>query len=533
MAHTSFDMQAFHAQIDDTVKKHFPPSSPPTLPHPSALTRAAASLPKASDALSKPLGVSATTAHLLEDIVPALSGQALSPRYYGFVTGSVHPAAQAAEAVVAALDQNVQVHLPDQTIATDVEAAALDLLADLLGLSHPQTGAPRGIFTGRTFTTGATGSNILGLACAREHVLARRVPPGSPSVGELGILGACVAAGVTEIQVLTSMGHSSLSKAASVVGLGRASVKQMAKSPERPWLLDVDAVERELVARDGTGVATIIAVSAGEVNTGLFAAGKEDMERLRALADLYGSWIHVDGGKSSPVMCGEEMDLTWENTAFGIFAAALAPGTVFDKLRERVSGVHLADSIAVDGHKLLNVPYDCGMFFTRSLSTLTNVFTNPNAAYLASSAGAPIPSPLNVGLENSRRFRALPAYAVLRSEGRKGMAAMLGRMVELARRIACFVRDSEHYDWLPNGEADVGDTHIIVLLRAKDVTLNDELVARINETRDMYVSGTSWGGQKAVRVAIGSWRVDVERDFAVVGAILSAVAEGRPYTAAV
>ncbi|KAG7117214.1 L-2 like protein [Verticillium longisporum] len=514
MAHTSFDMQAFHAQIDDAVKKHFPPSSPPTLPHPSALTRAAASLPKVSDALSKPLGVSATTAHLLEDIVPALSGQALSPRYYGFVTGSVHPAAQAAEAVVAALDQNVQVHLPDQTIATDVEASALDLLADLFGLSHPQTGAPRGIFTGRTFTTGATGSNILGLACAREHVLARRVPPGSPSMGELGILGACVAAGVTEIQVLTSMGHSSLSKAASVVGLGRASVKQMAKSPERPWLLDVDAVERELVARDGTGVATIIAVSAGEVNTGLFAAGKEDMERLRALADRYGSWIHVDG-------------------AFGIFAAALAPGTVFDKLRERVSGVHLADSIAVDGHKLLNVPYDCGMFFTRSLPTLTNVFTNPNAAYLASSAGAPIPSPLNVGLENSRRFRALPAYAVLRSEGRKGMAAMLGRMVELARRIACFVRDSEHYDWLPNGEADVDDTHIIVLLRAKDVTLNDELVARINETRDMYVSGTSWGGQKAVRVAIGSWRVDVERDFAVVEAILSAVAEGRPYTAAV
>ncbi|RBQ84561.1 hypothetical protein VDGD_00186 [Verticillium dahliae] len=504
MAHTSFDMQAFHAQIDDALKKHFPPSSPPTLPHPSALARAAASLPKASDALSKPLGVSATTTHLLDDIVPALSGQALSPRYYGFVTGSVHPAAQAAEAVVAALDQNVQVHLPDQTIATDVEASALDLLADLLGLSHPQTGAPRGIFTGRTFTTGATGSNILGLACAREHVLARRVPPGSPSVGELGILGACVAAGVTNIQVLTSMGHSSLSKAASVVGLGRASVKQMAKSPERPWLLDVDAVERELVARDGTGVATIIALD---------SCGR------RQVVPCY--------------VCGKEMDLIWENTAFGIFAAALAPGTVFDKLRERVSGVYLADSIAVDGHKLLNVPYDCGMFFTRSLPTLTNVFTNPNAAYLASSAGAPIPSPLNVGLENSRRFRALPAYAVLRSEGRKGMAAMLGRMVELARRIACFVRDSEHYDWLPDGEADVDDTHIIVLLRAKNLALNDELVARINETRDMYVSGTSWGGRKAVRVAIGSWRVDVERDFAVVEAILSAVAEGRPYAAAV
>ncbi|KAM0279240.1 hypothetical protein ACHAQH_004697 [Verticillium albo-atrum] len=473
-------MQAVHAQLDEAVRKHFPPSSPPTLPHHSALAHAAASLPNPSDALSNPLGTCSTTAHLLEDILPALSGQALSPRYYGFVTGSVHPAAQAAEAVVAALDQNVQVHLPDQTIATDVEASALDLFADLLGLSDPQTGDPRGVFRGRTFTTGATGSNILGLACAREHVLSRRVPRGSPSIGELGILGACAAAGVTEIQVLTSMGHSSLFKAASVVGLGRANVKQTAVGTERPWLLDVDAVERELEARNGTGVATIIAISA----------------------------------------------------AFGIFAAALAPGAAFDQLRERVSGIHLADSIAVDGHKLLNVPYDCGMFFTRSLSTLTDVFTNPNAAYLASSAGAPIPSPLNVGLENSRRFRALPAYAVLRSEGREGMAAMLGRMVELARRIACYVRDSEHYDWLPDGEADIENTHIIVLLRAKDVKLNEELVARINETRDMYVSGTSWGGRKAVRVAVGSWRVDVERDFAVVKAILSAIAESRPYTTA-
>ncbi|KAM0333323.1 hypothetical protein ACHAQA_001984 [Verticillium albo-atrum] len=514
MTDSPFTMQTVHAQLDEAVKKHFPPSSPPTLPHPSALAHAAASLPDPSDALRHPLGPSATTAHLLTDILPALSGQSLSSRYYGFVTGGVHPAAQAADAIVSALDQNVQVHLPDHSIATDVEASALDLLADLLGLSDAKTGGgPRGLFQGRTFTTGATGSNILGLACGREHVLACRVPPGSPSVGELGILGACAAAGVTDIQVLTSMGHSSLSKAASVVGLGRASVRQMAVSAEKPWLLDVDAVERELKAREGTGVATIIAVSAGEVNTGLFAAGLDDMTRLRKLADQYGSWIHVDG-------------------AFGIFAAALAAGDAFDRLRERVSGIHLADSIAVDGHKLLNVPYDCGMFFTRSLSTLTSVFTNPNAAYLASSAGAVIPSPLNVGLENSRRFRALPAYAVLRSEGREGMAAMLGSMVQLARRIAEFVRDSEHYDWLPNGAADIEDTHIIVLLRAKDNSLNEELVARINETRDMYVSGTSWGGRKAVRVAVGSWRVDVERDFAVVKAILSAVAEGRPYTSA-
>jgi glutamate/tyrosine decarboxylase-like PLP-dependent enzyme len=165
------------------------------------------------------------------------------------------------------------------------------------------------------------------------------------------------------------------------------------------------------------------------------------------------------------------------------------------------------------------------MFYTRSATTLSQVFTNPNAVYL-SSGGSQIPSPLNIGIENSRRFRALPVYAVLLSEGRDGIAAMLARMVHLTRKIAEFVRDSEHYAWLPNENADLNDTHIIVLLRAKDDKLNDVLVQRINESRKMYVSGTVWRGQKAIRVAVSTWRADVERDMPIIREILSGVAEG-------
>lgn len=162
------------------------------------------------------------------------------------------------------------------------------------------------------------------------------------------------------------------------------------------------------------------------------------------------------------------------------------------------------------------------MFFTRSLDTLTAVFTNPNAAYL-SSGPSPIPSPLNVGLENSRRFRALPAYAVLQSEGRSGLATILGRMVLLARKIAQWIRESEAYELLPEGDWSLEETHMVVLFRAKDERANEELVGRINGTREMYVSGTSWKGRKAVRLAVGSWRVDVDDDFAVVQRVLEQV----------
>jgi hypothetical protein len=102
-------------------------------------------------------------------------------------------------------------------------------------------------------------------------------------------------------------------------------------------------------------------------------------------------------------------------------------------------------------------------------------------------------------------------------------------MVQLTRRITGFVRSSEHYDLLPTPADGDEVVFIIVLFRARDAALNDVLVDRINRTRQMYVSGTSWQGEKAVRIAVSNWKVDVERDYQVVTSILTAVAEGREF----
>lgn len=169
------------------------------------------------------------------------------------------------------------------------------------------------------------------------------------------------------------------------------------------------------------------------------------------------------------------------------------------------------------------------MFFTRSPSILQSVFVNPNAAYLASGSAATIPSPLNIGLENSRRFRALPAYAVLHSEGRPGMARLLARTVELSRRVSQFLKESSDYELLPDEDAPLDEVFMIVLFRARDDALNEVLVERINGTRQMYVSGTSWKGAKAVRMAVSNWMVDVDRDFKVVTSILEAVAQNKEF----
>jgi len=260
-----------------------------TLPPLPSIQKAISSLP--SSLPTAGLGESATEHHLLSDITPGLNGQKTSSNYYGFVTGGVFPIAEVADNLVTAYDQSVAVHLPDQSITTVVEDSALSMLVELLDLGPG--------WEGKIFTTGATGSNILGLACGREAVINKRLPDSGQGVGEIGLLAACMKAGVKEIQVLTTMGHSSLYKAASVVGLGRASVRDIPVSQDEPWKMDLGLLEQELQREKGR-VVSIVAISAGEVNTGRFATdGLSTMKKVRALCDKYGAWLHVDGGKPS------------------------------------------------------------------------------------------------------------------------------------------------------------------------------------------------------------------------------------------
>lgn len=242
-------------------------------------------------------GIEQMTEHLLSDIAPALNGSSLSPNYYGFVTGGTTPAARIAETLVSLYDQNVGVHLPYQTIATNVEDRALELLLDLFHLE-------RNVWKGRTLTTGATSSNILGLACGREWTINERIRVAvqtshsnfaeKVTIGEAGILAACRHAGIDDIIILTTMPHSSIRKASSVLGIGRASVLDVSCSSETV-AFDMGKLEDYLrVPRR----ACVVVLSCGEVNTGIFATyGYDQFMAIRKLCDRYHSWLHVDGGK--------------------------------------------------------------------------------------------------------------------------------------------------------------------------------------------------------------------------------------------
>ncbi|RPA98520.1 PLP-dependent transferase [Choiromyces venosus 120613-1] len=434
------------------------------------------------------IGLETTAQHLIS-LLPAFTRT--TAHYYAFVTGSVTPAAYLADLLVSTVDANVQVHLPQDSLVTEVEDAALRLLCQLFRLDEEE-------WAGRAITTGATAGNVLGLACAREEILARRLRARGveDGVGELGLLEACGRAGVSGVKVFSAMAHSSLLKAAAIVGIGRRNVVDIGRV-DKPWEIDIARLGLELEKAGAEGVVCIIAVSIGEVNTGRFEGG---MGEIRELVDEHGAWLHADA-------------------AFGIFARVLEEGEESGNGR-LARGLELADSIVGDGHKILNVPYDCGFFFTRDPKVLSATFANA-APYLSSSASSDgIQSPLNIGLENSRRFRALPVYATLCAYGPNGYRDLLNRLIAHSRNIAAFIHGHESYELL-NGPAE--DIFMIVLFSARNDGLNDRLKKAINDTGKMYVSETMWEGRPAIRIAVANWLVE-SNEWEVVKEVLSELA---------
>jgi glutamate/tyrosine decarboxylase-like PLP-dependent enzyme len=214
--------------------------------------------------------------------------RATAPTYFAFVTGGVTPIAALADNYVTKIDANAAAHLPDVSVATNVEDCALRWLLEMFKLDPEQ-------WKHRIFTTGATGSNVLGLACGRDYVVreaARTKLHQNLSIGESGIFETLNQLQVKGIRILSTMPHSSLVKAASIVGIGRGNVVDVTRAGT-VLSMDLEKLEAELSSNK---YLNIVAVSCGEVNTGIFATNGQDMQKISDLCKRHGAWLHVDGG---------------------------------------------------------------------------------------------------------------------------------------------------------------------------------------------------------------------------------------------
>ncbi len=412
---------------------------------------AGAVLPKKLDAIrfsDQGIGAEKTLDYFKARYAPWISGSA-GPRYYGFVTGGVTPAALAGDWLVSVYDQN---NLgSDESIASQIELDTLLLLRQLFNLPDDYSG---------TFVTGATMSNFVGLALARQWV--------GDQIGidfaRKGLWGA------EPIKILSASPHSSIYKALSMLGMGRNALVKVACMPNRE-AVDITILE-DLLKKQGDQPCIVVA-NAGTVNTVDF----DDLAAIAKLKKRYNFWLHVDA-------------------AFGGFAAC-SP-----RYQTLIQGMDLADSITIDAHKWLNVPYDSAMQFTRHPKYQAEVFQNA-AVYL----GQEISSGNFVHLtpENSRRLRAIPSLFSLLAYGKQGYREIIERNCQLASWLGSQIEQSDAFELL----APVRLNGICFTFAAgkEEASLEviKEYLNRLKESGDVFLTPTVYQERAAIRVSIANW----------------------------
>lgn len=389
----------------------------------------------------------------------AAAARSSGPRFFHFVMGGGTPAALGADWLTSAYDQ-VAYAWASSPFAARLEQVAVDWLRQLFEL--PQE-------FGGVLTSGATMANFVALSAARNWWAER-----------LGVdVEAQGVSGLAAPVILTSgYVHPSAVQAIGMLGLGRGNIRQLTR--DELGRLDVDAMERSLAELDGPA---IVIANAGEVNAGDF----DPIAQVADVARRHDAWLHVDG-------------------AFGLFAR-LAPDT-----RHLMEGVERADSVIADGHKWLNVPYDCGFAFVRGVDRVARAL-NVGAAYLPSGED-PHPNFGFLAPENSRRARSLAVWATLRAYGRSGYRAMVERHVALARHLA------DRVDAAPDLERLADVPLNIVCFRARPPGVDDEqrlndlnrrLGAALLADGRVFAGTTTYAGKVALRPAIVNWRTE-QRD---------------------
>ncbi|MFD9306008.1 pyridoxal phosphate-dependent decarboxylase family protein [Streptomyces sp. NPDC060048] len=397
-------------------------------------------------------GTEAALAAFADRWAPRLSASA-GPRYLGFVTGGATPAALAGDWLTAAHDQNSNSALDGG--GQDLERETVDWLRDLFHLSDAHTG---------TFVSGATMSNTTGLAIAREWLGERLgVSPSEDGAAALG-----------PVRVLSGAPHSSIAKALSVLGLGRSALVPVPTLPGRE-AVDPAALERALA--DAPGRPAVVVANAGTVNTVDF----DDLRAVAALRERHDFWLHTDA-------------------AFGAFAA-LSP-----EHAHLTAGLDASDSVCVDLHKWLNVPYDSAVQFTRRRDLQARVFQNA-AAYLGPLGDQP--DLVHLTPENSHRLRALAAWFTLRAYGREGHREIVERDIACARALGAALAEDPYFIVLAPVRLNV-----VCFTLAAEPTPARLTALREAAASEAFVTPTTYAGTPALRAAFSNWRTtqaDVRR----------------------
>ncbi len=394
-----------------------------------------------------------------DDVIPHAM-QIPSPRYYGLFNPTPLPIAVWADALASAINQNGAAWRNSPS-ASIIEARVLRWLCTLVGYGADSFG---------TLTSGGSEANLIGLKCARDAAHDRVRDHGvRETTGDL-------------IVYASEQCHYSFEKCVDILGLGRTNLRKIATDEKFHLSLPAlrDAIEHDLKAQR---VPCCIAASAGATSTGVV----DPLDQLADVAREYGLWFHVD--------------------------AAYGGGLAFsDKHKHKLRGIERADSITIDPHKWMFVPFACGATLVKAGGRVLRDAFDITPEYLSEDrGGADVEYDFfRYGQLGTRRFNALKIWMALKSLGVRGYAEIVERQIELTQYLADRIDQLENFErvgqvetavccfrYLPAETKDVTDDELDRLQRA--------LQQRVEQSGEAWISTTVLKGRRALRVNINSF----------------------------
>jgi aromatic-L-amino-acid decarboxylase len=382
------------------------------------------------------------------------------------------------EFVSAALNQQAMLWRTSPA-ATELESATLRWLARLMHLPDEMEGV--------IYDT-ASVSTLHALAAAREEAI--------PGVRRRGLLGRPDVSGARVY--CSEHGHSSIDKAVIALGLGHDALRRI-PADER-FRMRPDALDAAIRADRAAGLAPVAVVAtAGTTST-------TSVDPIGAIAEICSRervWLHVDAAYAGVM--------------------AMVPG--FEWMRE---GFDRADSVVVNPHKWLFVPFDLSVLFTRRMDALVRAFSI-TPEYLMTPEAGEVRNLMDTGIQLGRRFRSLKLWGVLRYFGAAGIRARLAEHVRLAQTFASWIDEDDDFERMAPAPFSV------VCFRAAPAgrspgdldALNERLLARVNESGEVFLSHTQLDGRFVLRLAVGNLRTEERHVSRAWEQVRTALAEER------
>ncbi len=406
----------------------------------------------------------APAAQLLEHAASLLTEHSLfnaHPRFWGYVTSSAAPIGVLGELLSAAINANCGAWLLSP-MASEIEAQTVRWLAELLG--YPQDCG--GLFV--------SGGNMANIVC----FLAARAAKGGADIRTKGVHGARLRA---YCSVET---HTWIQKAADISGLGTDSIRWI--EVDEQFRIDVAALRKTIREDMAAGDQPFLVIgNAGTVSTGA-------VDSLSGLSDLcreFDLWFHVDG-------------------AYGALAA-VAPESSAE-----FAGIGEADSLAVDPHKWLYAPLEAGCALVRDIGKLRDAFAYHPPYY---HFGVEAINYFDLGPQNSRGFRALKVWLALQQVGRDGYARMISDDIRLSRAMFDCVARNPELEAISHGLSITTFRYVPAGLSRTDEKsasylndLNRELLTRLQQGGEAYLSNAVVGVRYALRACIVNFRTKLE-----------------------